>query len=126
VTAEPTRTINQSKVQSLLGLAAGGCGGALNSFLVVLGDKCRLYATGQYSIVEVEGPIVRSNSPSIAQKRNCNNAGRGPVRPQGSAIPGEDRVPRVQREETAFMTLMCHECAAATDWHMGSPRSLQG
>jgi hypothetical protein len=125
VTAEPTRTINQSNVQNLLGLAAGGCGGVLNSFLVVLGDKCGLYATGQYSVVEVEGPIVRGNAPSIAQKRNSNNAAGGPALAQGSAIPGEDRVMSVQREETAFMTLMCHECAAATGWHMG-PRSPQG
>ena len=49
MTAEPTRTINQSRVRNFLGKAAGGCGGALNSFLVVLGDKCGLYATGQYS-----------------------------------------------------------------------------
>ena len=125
MTAEPTRTINQSKVQNLLGLAAGGCGGALNSFLVVLGDRCGLYGTGQYSVVDVEGPIVRSKAPSIAQKRNSNKAAGGPALAQGSAIPGEDRALRVQREETAFMTLMCHECAAATDWHMG-PRSPQG
>ena len=124
MTAEPTRTINPSKVLNLLGLPTGGCGGALNALLVVLGDRCGLHGTAQYG-VDVEGPIVRSNSPSIAQKRNSNNAGTGLVRPQGSATRGEDRALRVQREETAFMTLMCHECAAATDWHMG-PRSPQG
>ena len=125
MTAEPTRTINQSKVQNLLGLAAGGCGDALNSFLVVLGDKCGLDATGQCSVVDVEGPIVHSNAPSIARKRESNAAAGNPAFAQSSAIPGEDRALSVQREETAFMTLMCHECAAATDWHMGGPRSMQ-
>ncbi len=124
MTAEPTRSINQSKVQNFWGLAAGGCGCALNSFLLVLGDRCGLHGTAQYG-VDVEGPIVRSKALSVGQKPNSNKAAGGPVHPQGSAIPGEDRVPRVQREEAAFMTLLCHECAAATDWHMG-PRSPQG
>ena len=124
MTAESTRTINRTKVQSLLGLAAGRSGCALNSFLLVLGDRCGLHGTAQYG-VDVEGPIVRSKALSLGQKPNSNKAAGGPVHPQGSAIPGEDRVPRVQREETAFMTLVCHECAAATDGHMGT-RSPQG
>jgi hypothetical protein len=125
VPAEPTRTINQSKVQNLLGMAADGCGGALNSFLVVLGDKCGLYATGQYSF-DVEEPIFRRKAPSIVQKRNSNKAAGGIAHSHRSATQSEDRAMSVQREETAFMTLMCHECAAATDWHMGTRRSPQG
>jgi hypothetical protein len=113
VTAEPTRTISQSKVQNLLGMAGDGCGSALHSFLVVLGDKCGLYATGQYS-VDVEGPIVRRKAPSIAQKRTSSEATDGAALAHASGTPGEERAVRVQREETAFMTLMCHECAAAT------------
>jgi hypothetical protein len=109
VAAQTTRTINQTKAQNLLGLAARGCGGALNSFLVVLG----------------EGQIVRSNAPSIGQQDNSNTAARGPTLAQGSGILGADPALSNQREETAFMTLMCHECAAAA-WHIGRPRSPQG
>jgi hypothetical protein len=125
VTAEPTHTISQSKVQNLLGMVGDGCGSALNSFLVVVGDKSGLYATGQYS-VDVEGPIVRSKAPSIAQKRNSNKAACGFAHSQCRAIPGDDRAVSVRREETAFMTLICHECAAATDWHTGTRRGPQG
>jgi hypothetical protein len=114
VTTEPTRTINQSRVRTFLGEALGGCGGALNSFLVVLGDKCGLYATGQYSS-DGEKRVVRSQAPSIAQERNSSEAADSPVHAHVSAIPSKDRAMRVQREETAFMTLICHDCAAATD-----------
>jgi hypothetical protein len=112
VTAEPTRTINQFRVQNFLGKAAGGCSGALNSFLIVLSDKCRLSATGQYTF-DVEEPIVQSQATSIAQKRSSRGATDGAA--QGSANGCEDRAMKVQREETAFMTLICHDCAAAPD-----------
>jgi hypothetical protein len=126
VIAEPTRTINQSRARKLLGKAAGGCGGALNSLLVVLGDRCGLYATGQYSS-EVEEPIVPSKAISIAQKPTSSGARKGAPHTHGSASPGQDRTTSVQPEETAFMTLICHECAAATDSHMRTPpRSPQG
>jgi hypothetical protein len=111
VTAEPMRTINQSKAQNFLGKAAGGCGGALNSFLIAVGDKCGLYPTSQYRC-DVEEPIVRSKAPSIVQKRTSSRAAAGA---HGSASPGKDWVISVQREEAAFMTLVCHDCAAATD-----------
>ena len=119
MTAEPTRTISQSKIQNLLDKAAVGCGGALNSFLVLLGDKCGLYATGPYSS-DVETAIVCERAPSIAQKRNANKAADGPAHAHGSATPGEERAMRVQREETAFMTLICHECGAAPVSPMGN------
>ena len=68
VTANPARTINQSRVQNRLGKAASGCGAALNSFLVFLGDKGRPYATGPYSS-RGEKAIVCNQAPSMAQKR---------------------------------------------------------
>jgi hypothetical protein len=89
VTAEPTPTNKQSRVQNSLGKAAGGCGGALNAFLVVLGDKCGLYATGQYG-VEVERPIRRSESPSIAQKRSSGEATVRAAHAHRAATSGED------------------------------------
>jgi hypothetical protein len=119
VTAEPTRTVNQSSGQIFLGKAARGCGGALNSFLVVLGDKCRVYATGQYTF-DVEEPIVRGKAPSIAQKRSSRAAADGAADAHATATPGEDRAMSVQREETAFMTLICHDCAAATHSQTGN------
>jgi hypothetical protein len=125
VIAEPTRTINHSRARKLLGKAAGGCGGALNSLLVVLGDRCGLYATGQYRS-DVETSIVPSKAPSIAQKRPFSDAVDGAALAHRSATSGQDRALRVLWEETAFMTLVCHECAAATDSHMGAPRSPQG
>jgi hypothetical protein len=120
VTAEPTRTINQSRVQNFLGKAAGGCGYTLNSFLVVLGDKCGLYATGQYSF-DGDEPVVCSQAPSIAQKRNSGEAADGAVHAHGSASAGKERAMSAQREEVAFMALICHDCAAATDSHMATP-----
>jgi hypothetical protein len=33
----------------LLAEAASGCGGGLNSVMVILGDKLGIYKTGQYS-----------------------------------------------------------------------------
>jgi hypothetical protein len=95
MSAEPTHTINQSTVQNFLRKATRGCGGALNSFLVVLGDKTGLHATSSYSR-DVEEPIVRSHASSITQKR-------------------------AHRDETAFMTLICHDCAAATHSHKATP-----
>ena len=106
--------------------AAGGCGGALSSFLVALGDRCGFYATGLYSS-EVDEPFVQSEAPSIAQKRtSSDDAVDGAALAHGSATSGQDRALRVLWDETAFMTLVCHECAAATDSHMGTPRSPQG
>ena len=124
--AEPTRTINHSRVRNLLGKAADSCGGALNSFLVVLGERSGLYPTDQCSS-EVDEPFVQSEAPSIAQKRtSSDDAVDGAALAHGSATSGQDRALRVLWDETAFMTLVCHECAAATDSHMGTPRSPQG
>ena len=95
-----------------------GCA-ALNSLLVVLGDTCGLYATGQYAF-EVEEPIIRSNAPSITHKRSSNEAADGAAHAHGSAAPGQQRVMSVQQEETAFMTLISHDCAAATDSQTGN------
>jgi hypothetical protein len=119
VTAEPTRTINRSSVPNFLGKAAGSCGGALNSFLVVLGDKCGLYATGQYAFEEDE-PIVRGMTLSRAQKRTSREAADRAADAHGSATPGEDRAMSAQREETALMTLIGHDCAAATHSQTGN------
>jgi hypothetical protein len=113
VTIEPMRTRKQSKVQNLLGKAAGGCGGALHSFLAVVGDRYALHATGQYS-TDVKAPIVRRRATSGAEKRRSSQAADGDVHTHGRPTAREDRVMRAQREETAFMTLICHECAAAT------------
>jgi hypothetical protein len=107
VTGEPTRTINQTRVQIFLGRAADG-GGAVSSFLVGLGGKCGLYATGRYRF-DVDEPIVRSKTPSILQMRTA----RGAANAHGSASPGGDRATSVQREEVAFMTLICHDCACS-------------
>jgi hypothetical protein len=49
MTSESTLSIKQSKVRAILGEAASGCGGLLNSVMVVLGDRFELYRTGQYS-----------------------------------------------------------------------------
>ena len=66
------------------GEAAGGCGGVLNLSFVVLGDKCGLYSTGQYSS-DGEERVVRSQAPSIAQKRSSSEAAGSPVNAHGSA-----------------------------------------
>jgi hypothetical protein len=120
VTAKLDRAINQSRVRKFLGETAGGCGGALNLFLVLVGDNCGLYRTGQYSF-DAEKPIVRSQAPSITQKRSSSEAAEAAVHAHGTAISAKDRAMSVQREETAFMTLICHDCAAATDSHMATP-----
>jgi hypothetical protein len=39
----------QSEVRVFLAKAAIGCGGLLNSLMVMLGDKLGIYQTGQYS-----------------------------------------------------------------------------
>jgi hypothetical protein len=114
-------TINPSRVQNFLGKAAGGYGGALNSFRVVLGDQCGLHATSSYSC-DVEEPIVRSQASSIAPKRAGSSEGAdGAVHAPGSALPGRDRAISVHRDETAVMTLIWHECAAAIDSHKATP-----
>lgn len=116
---EPTHTLNQGRARSLLGKAAHGCGGALNSFVLVLGDKYGLHTTSSYS--GVEDPIVRSQAPSVTRQRDSSEAADGAVEAHGNAIPGEDRAMSVHREETAFMTLICHDCEAATDSHEATP-----
>jgi len=65
VTPEQTRPIKRTKVQTFLGKAADGCGSALNSVLVVLGDKFGLYKTGQYSS-DMEEPTCRRAAPSLS------------------------------------------------------------
>jgi hypothetical protein len=107
VTAEPTRTI---RVQNFLGKAAGGCNGALNSFLIVFSDKCGPSATGQYTF-DGERSIGRSQATSIAQKRSSGGA----THSHGSANACKDRAMSIQQEETACMTLICHDCAGAPD-----------
>jgi hypothetical protein len=82
VSPEPTHILNQGRVRNFIFNAANGCGDAVNSFLLALGDRHRLHTTGSYSCVA--DPLVR-----------C--------------------------QETAFMTLICHECAAATDSHQATP-----
>jgi hypothetical protein len=120
VTTEPTRSINQGSVRHFLREAAAGCGGTLNSCFVVLGDKCGLYATGQYKS-DGEEPVVRSQAPSNAQKRNSSRAADSPAHAHGRAIPSNDRAMSIQGDETAFMTLICHQCAPAADSHKVSP-----
>jgi hypothetical protein len=39
----------QSEVRVFLAKAASGCGGLLNSLMVIVGDKLGIYQTGQYS-----------------------------------------------------------------------------
>ena len=80
----------------------------------------RAFATGPYSS-GVEKAIVCNQAPSIAQKRNFSEATDGAALAQGNGTSGEDRAVSLQREETAFMTLICHECAAATVSPMGTP-----
>lgn len=116
MTTEPTRSINRRSVRHILGEAACGCGGALNSFFAFLGDKCGLYATGQHNS-DGEEPVVGSQTPSHAQKRNSSRAADSSPHAHGRPIASNDRSMSVQREETAFMMLICHECAAAADSH---------
>ena len=116
VTSGLTRTINQSRLQNSLGKGACGCGGAFNSLLVALGDKCGLYATVQYG-GDVDEPIVRTSTLSIAKKRTSGGAADA----NASPTPGEDRAVQVQREEAGLMTLICHDCGAATDSHTATP-----
>jgi hypothetical protein len=120
VTTEPTPSINQSSVRHFLGQAAAGCGRALNSCFVVLGDTCGLYATGQYKS-DGEERVVRSQTPSNARKRNSSRAADNPSHARGRDIPSDDRAITIHREETAFMTLICHQCAAAADSHKVTP-----
>jgi hypothetical protein len=49
VTSDQPRPVKQSELRSLLAEAASGCGGRLNSVMVILGDKLGIYKTGQYS-----------------------------------------------------------------------------
>jgi two-component system, chemotaxis family, chemotaxis protein CheY len=119
VTAKLTRTINQRRVLNLLDKAAGGCGGAFNSFLVFLGDTGGLYAIGPYRSGQ-EKAIVCNQAPSMAQKCTFGEAIDSTALAQGSGSSGEDRAMRVRREETALMTLIGHECAAATVSPMGN------
>jgi hypothetical protein len=113
VTTEPTRSISQRRVRNFLGEAAAGCGGALNELFVTVGDRCGLYATGQYSS-DGQAPVVRSQAASVVQARKATDS---PVHARAIAVPSSDRAMRVQREETAFMTLICHDCAATTPSH---------
>jgi two-component system, chemotaxis family, chemotaxis protein CheY len=119
VTAKLTRTINQRRVLNLLDKAAGGCGGAFNSFLVFLGDTGGLYAIGPYRSGQ-EKAMVGNQAPSMAQKCTLGEAIDSTALAQGSGSSGEDRAMRVRREETALMTLIGHECAAATVSPMGN------
>jgi hypothetical protein len=63
--------VHRAKVRIFLGEVATSCGGALNSMLVVLGDKFGLYKTGQYSS-EMHEPLAppatseRSTSGRVA------------------------------------------------------------
>jgi hypothetical protein len=120
VTTEPTRSISQRRVRNFLGAAAAGCGGALNELFVTVGDRCGLYATGQYSS-DGQAPVVRSPAASVVQARSSNQATDSPVHARAIAVPSSDRAMRVQREETAFMTLICHDCAATTPSHKVRP-----
>jgi hypothetical protein len=88
MSAEPTHTIDPTRVQNFLRKATGCCGGALNSFLVVLGSS---------------------------------EAADGAVHAHGNAIPGRDRAMRVHGDETAFMTLICHDCTPAKVSHKATP-----
>jgi hypothetical protein len=105
------RSIKPCKVRNFLGGSAAGCRSALNAFFVAVGDNCGLYATGQYGW---DGPDVRSQAASVGQARSSDQATDGPVRARGSAIPSRDRAMTVQGEEIALMSLLCHDCAAAT------------
>ena len=120
MTSGLTRTINQSRLQESVSKAASGCGSALNSLLVGLGDKCGLHATVQYG-GDVEEPILRTSIPSVAQKLTPGGAVDRAAHAHGSATAGEDRAVQVQREEAGLMTLMCHVCGAATDSHTATP-----
>ena len=60
----PTRA--HTKTQAYLGGLASSCGSALNSVMVVLGDRFGLYTTGQYRTdpAETPGPPARRSRPS--------------------------------------------------------------
>jgi hypothetical protein len=48
MTSDQPLPVKQSEVRAFLAQAASGCGGLLNSLMVILGDKLRIYKTGQY------------------------------------------------------------------------------
>jgi hypothetical protein len=89
-------------VRAFLAKAAGRCGGALNSSLVVPGKKYGLSC-------DLEEPIIGSEAqqPSGAAERAAHA--------HGNTTQSKTRgVMSDQQEETAFMTLICYECSEAT------------
>jgi hypothetical protein len=55
--------IKRGIAQARLGEAARSCGGLLNSVMVVVGDHCGLYKTGQYSS---DSEQLLAPSPAVA------------------------------------------------------------
>jgi hypothetical protein len=49
MTSDQALPVQQSEARAFLAKAASGCGGLLNSLMVMLGDKLGVYKTGQYS-----------------------------------------------------------------------------
>ena len=58
----PTRAY--TKTQAYLGGLASSCGSALNSVMVVLGDRFGLYTTGQYRTDRADSRSVLSTPPT--------------------------------------------------------------
>jgi len=73
MTSDQPLPVKRSEVPVFLAKAASGCGGLLNSVMVVIGDKLGLYKTGQYSLdTEHDSPPVSSSTlcePRDAQTR---------------------------------------------------------
>jgi hypothetical protein len=64
MTSDQPLPVKQSEVQAFLTRAASGCGGLLNSVMVVVGDKLGLYKTGQYSFdTETTRSAFSSSTP---------------------------------------------------------------
>jgi hypothetical protein len=120
MTAEPTRTIKQNRVHNFLGQAAGDCGAAVNSFLFGLGDKCGLLrpvSTASTWRGRSSGALLRA----LPLRRRSSEAADGASQAHGSATQGQERDVSVQRDEAAFMTLICHDCLAAIDSYVATP-----
>jgi hypothetical protein len=120
VTAEPTRTTKHSRVHNFLGQAADDCGAALNSFLFGFGDKCGLMrpiSTAWTWRSRSSGALLRA----FPLRRRSSDDGDGSSQAHGSATQGQMRAVSIHREETAFMTLIGHDCLAARDSDLATP-----
>ena len=77
MTSDQPLPVRQSEVRAFLAKAASGCGGLLNSLMVILGDKLGIYKTGQYS------SDTEDDSPGkLSYPAPTHSGGRAKMTPQ--------------------------------------------